>query len=332
MSSGGPSTPLKEGLPPPLDPVTAAAVAHLNSLAWARALGASSSAERERSLKSSLGGSAEGNEGNGGGAPAAGSEARVSSGLMDGALLVPPGTLEGGDKSRKKRSPTHGQLVLPPGCQVCQLSLNEIAEATNYFSPAQLIGSGGFGPVFRGQLHGTTVAVKKRDEESLQGDDEFFNEVSASDQPWALAPSALGSGPSPPGLWAFPPWALGPPPLGSGPSTLGSGPFRPGLWPLRLAAVPEQACPPCRSSVGSSAPFGRQEETRVVWLNVGCLVCAWSWGGRWSCCRGRTTPTWWSSWASARTWSTRSWSTTSCPTGRCGTTSMVSAHGRSPSF
>jgi len=156
-------TPLKEGLPPPLDPATAAAVAHLNSLAGARMLGAAPLRSERGAWAKVLGAL----------------RAGVRPLLRVARALVPLGVLEGGEKSRKKRSFTNGQLLLPPGCQVCQLSLNEIAEATNYFSPAQLIGSGGFGPVFRGQLHGTTVAVKKRDEESLQGDDEFFNEVSA---------------------------------------------------------------------------------------------------------------------------------------------------------
>nr|GMC53782.1 G-type lectin S-receptor-like serine/threonine-protein kinase At4g27290 [Ipomoea batatas] len=57
-------------------------------------------------------------------------------------------------------------------------SLESIISATNNFSSANLIGEGGFGPVYKGMLlSGTEVAVKKLSENSGQGAQEWENEV-----------------------------------------------------------------------------------------------------------------------------------------------------------
>nr|GMC51824.1 G-type lectin S-receptor-like serine/threonine-protein kinase At4g27290 [Ipomoea batatas] len=57
-------------------------------------------------------------------------------------------------------------------------SLESIISATNNFSSANLIGEGGFGPVYKGMLlTGTQVAVKKLSENSGQGAQEWENEV-----------------------------------------------------------------------------------------------------------------------------------------------------------
>ncbi|KQJ94159.1 probable LRR receptor-like serine/threonine-protein kinase At1g53440 isoform X2 [Brachypodium distachyon] len=57
-------------------------------------------------------------------------------------------------------------------------SLKEIESATEYFAPANKIGEGGFGPVYKGTLtDGTTVAVKKLSSKSSQGNREFLNEI-----------------------------------------------------------------------------------------------------------------------------------------------------------
>ncbi|GJN40541.1 hypothetical protein PR202_gb29771 [Eleusine coracana subsp. coracana] len=49
-------------------------------------------------------------------------------------------------------------------------SLKEIESATQHFDPANKIGEGGFGPVYKGTLaDGTTVAVKKLSSKSTQG-------------------------------------------------------------------------------------------------------------------------------------------------------------------
>ncbi|XP_019196488.1 PREDICTED: G-type lectin S-receptor-like serine/threonine-protein kinase At4g27290 [Ipomoea nil] len=57
-------------------------------------------------------------------------------------------------------------------------SLETVVSATNNFSSANLIGEGGFGPVYKGMLiSGTEVAVKKLSENSGQGAEEWENEV-----------------------------------------------------------------------------------------------------------------------------------------------------------
>ncbi|XP_061965293.1 cysteine-rich receptor-like protein kinase 44 [Populus nigra] len=54
-----------------------------------------------------------------------------------------------------------------------------LKKATKNFHPANLLGRGGFGPVYRGKLHdGTLVAVKKLSlDKSQQGESEFLSEV-----------------------------------------------------------------------------------------------------------------------------------------------------------
>ncbi|XP_066329940.1 probable LRR receptor-like serine/threonine-protein kinase At1g53440 isoform X3 [Miscanthus floridulus] len=57
-------------------------------------------------------------------------------------------------------------------------SLEEIESATKHFDPANKIGEGGFGPVYKGTLaNGTIVAVKKLSSKSSQGNREFLNEI-----------------------------------------------------------------------------------------------------------------------------------------------------------
>lgn len=57
-------------------------------------------------------------------------------------------------------------------------SLKEIECATKHFDPANKIGEGGFGPVYKGTLaNGTIVAVKKLSSKSSQGNREFLNEI-----------------------------------------------------------------------------------------------------------------------------------------------------------
>ncbi|XP_035842873.1 G-type lectin S-receptor-like serine/threonine-protein kinase At4g27290 [Helianthus annuus] len=57
-------------------------------------------------------------------------------------------------------------------------SLYEVARATGNFSVSNKIGEGGFGPVYKGVLDdGQEVAVKRLSETSLQGLEEFKNEV-----------------------------------------------------------------------------------------------------------------------------------------------------------
>ncbi|XP_062096102.1 probable leucine-rich repeat receptor-like serine/threonine-protein kinase At3g14840 isoform X5 [Humulus lupulus] len=55
--------------------------------------------------------------------------------------------------------------------------LDSILMATNKFSITNKLGQGGFGPVYKGQLHGKEVAVKRLSSSSSQGDEEFRNEM-----------------------------------------------------------------------------------------------------------------------------------------------------------
>ncbi|OMO63999.1 hypothetical protein CCACVL1_22120 [Corchorus capsularis] len=58
------------------------------------------------------------------------------------------------------------------------LQYEELKEATNNFSPASILGEGGFGRVFKGVLSdGTAVAIKRLTSGGPQGDKEFLVEV-----------------------------------------------------------------------------------------------------------------------------------------------------------
>ncbi|XP_056162090.1 G-type lectin S-receptor-like serine/threonine-protein kinase B120 isoform X1 [Syzygium oleosum] len=57
------------------------------------------------------------------------------------------------------------------------LSFSCVSVATNNFSPANELGKGGFGPVYKGLLLGHEIAVKRLSRKSGQGIEEFKNEV-----------------------------------------------------------------------------------------------------------------------------------------------------------
>ncbi|CAI9269308.1 unnamed protein product [Lactuca saligna] len=65
--------------------------------------------------------------------------------------------------------------------QSCLIPLEEIIRATEDFSPERLIGSGGFGMVYKGQLselwQNRIVAIKRLDLAGNQGEAEFINEL-----------------------------------------------------------------------------------------------------------------------------------------------------------
>ncbi|RZC94387.1 hypothetical protein C5167_026118 [Papaver somniferum] len=62
--------------------------------------------------------------------------------------------------------------------QTGYFSLRQIKAATGNFDPANKIGEGGFGPVYKGQLHdGSIIAVKQLSSKSKQGNREFINEI-----------------------------------------------------------------------------------------------------------------------------------------------------------
>ncbi|KAG5254844.1 leucine-rich repeat receptor serine/threonine-protein kinase [Salix suchowensis] len=59
-----------------------------------------------------------------------------------------------------------------------KFTLKQIKAATNNFDPANKIGEGGFGPVYKGLLlDGTIIAVKQLSSKSKQGNREFVNEI-----------------------------------------------------------------------------------------------------------------------------------------------------------
>ncbi|KAI3913068.1 hypothetical protein MKW92_012281 [Papaver armeniacum] len=62
--------------------------------------------------------------------------------------------------------------------QTGYFSLRQIKAATGNFDPANKVGEGGFGPVYKGQLHdGSIIAVKQLSSKSKQGNREFINEI-----------------------------------------------------------------------------------------------------------------------------------------------------------
>ncbi|KAK1325922.1 Receptor-like serine/threonine-protein kinase SD1-8 [Acorus calamus] len=62
--------------------------------------------------------------------------------------------------------------------EVPLLNFSAVLTATNNFSAANKLGEGGFGPVYMGKLaHGENVAVKRLSKGSVQGLEEFRNEV-----------------------------------------------------------------------------------------------------------------------------------------------------------
>ncbi|KAJ6824357.1 putative LRR receptor-like serine/threonine-protein kinase [Iris pallida] len=62
--------------------------------------------------------------------------------------------------------------------QTGHFSLKQIKSATSNFHPANKIGEGGFGPVYKGVLpDGSEIAVKQLSSKSKQGNREFLNEI-----------------------------------------------------------------------------------------------------------------------------------------------------------
>ncbi|PWA75234.1 hypothetical protein CTI12_AA243940 [Artemisia annua] len=56
-------------------------------------------------------------------------------------------------------------------------TIDEIEEATEYFSQSRKIGEGGYGPVYKGRLSNTTVAIKVLRSDAVQGRSQFQKEV-----------------------------------------------------------------------------------------------------------------------------------------------------------
>ncbi|KAJ0983517.1 hypothetical protein J5N97_011772 [Dioscorea zingiberensis] len=58
-----------------------------------------------------------------------------------------------------------------------QLQWSTVMAATGNFAAENILGKGGFGPVYKGKLEGKEIAVKRLSRNSTQGVDEFKNEV-----------------------------------------------------------------------------------------------------------------------------------------------------------
>ncbi|CAA2982886.1 G-type lectin S-receptor-like serine/threonine-protein kinase At4g27290 isoform X1 [Olea europaea var. sylvestris] len=78
----------------------------------------------------------------------------------------------------KRRLTSKGEERKTEGLELPSFDLATVAAATDNFSSKNMIGEGGFGPVYRGRLSdGQGVAVKRLSKTSRQGIEEFKNEV-----------------------------------------------------------------------------------------------------------------------------------------------------------
>ncbi|XP_059591388.1 G-type lectin S-receptor-like serine/threonine-protein kinase SD1-1 isoform X1 [Vitis vinifera] len=78
----------------------------------------------------------------------------------------------------KKRTMGTDQESKKENLELPLFDLPTVATATNNFSNTNMIGAGGFGPVYKGNLpEGVAVAVKRLSKNSAQGVQEFNNEV-----------------------------------------------------------------------------------------------------------------------------------------------------------
>ncbi|AET05083.2 adenine nucleotide alpha hydrolase-like domain kinase [Medicago truncatula] len=79
------------------------------------------------------------------------------------------------DSDQRKR--TFGDSVLNSPARYRRYTIEEIEEATNYFSNSLKIGEGGYGPVYRAELDHTAVAIKVLKPDAAQGRSQFQQEV-----------------------------------------------------------------------------------------------------------------------------------------------------------
>ncbi|KAF9666675.1 hypothetical protein SADUNF_Sadunf16G0253400 [Salix dunnii] len=83
-----------------------------------------------------------------------------------------------GGKDLEDRGRTEGTELRGLDLQTGYFTLRQIKHATNNFDPANRIGEGGFGPVYKGVLSdGPVIAVKQLSSKSRQGNREFVNEI-----------------------------------------------------------------------------------------------------------------------------------------------------------
>lgn len=78
------------------------------------------------------------------------------------------------DQHKKK---TGGDGMLHSSVRYRRYSIEEIEEATNFFSNSLKIGEGGYGPVYKAELDHTPVAIKVLKPDAAQGRSQFQQEV-----------------------------------------------------------------------------------------------------------------------------------------------------------
>ncbi|KAJ0974862.1 hypothetical protein J5N97_016827 [Dioscorea zingiberensis] len=76
-----------------------------------------------------------------------------------------------------KKGVLFGDLGSKNAAEIPLLDYNTVMAATNNFSLSNKLGEGGFGPVYKGNLQGQEIAVKRLSKTSGQGNEEFKNEV-----------------------------------------------------------------------------------------------------------------------------------------------------------
>ncbi|GKV45304.1 hypothetical protein SLEP1_g52409 [Rubroshorea leprosula] len=81
-------------------------------------------------------------------------------------------------KCYRRQKNTLEQDLKGMNLQTGSFTLRQLKAATNNFDPANKIGEGGFGPVYKGHLmDGKVIAVKQLSSKSKQGNREFVNEI-----------------------------------------------------------------------------------------------------------------------------------------------------------
>ena len=83
------------------------------------------------------------------------------------------------DRSCSVITVVHVELMLIPHLKTYRF--DELLHATRDFSPSCFLGEGGFGRVYRAMLGMAPVAIKVLDQESMQGQQEFSNEISLAE-------------------------------------------------------------------------------------------------------------------------------------------------------
>ncbi|URE38546.1 U-box domain-containing protein [Musa troglodytarum] len=84
------------------------------------------------------------------------------------------GAVKEAEELRRKVAQTNAGISWPLSSEFSYL---ELKQATQNFNNSLMIGEGGYGKVYKGFLRNTTVAIKMLHPESLQGQDEFHQEV-----------------------------------------------------------------------------------------------------------------------------------------------------------